>query len=97
MLADLHAIHTLGSAGAAQAADLDAVAIRLSSVPAAPAAATFGPVGARFLAALAEAAALDARAVAALSDSVSAAGVTAHASATAYDAAERRASRLLGA
>jgi hypothetical protein len=57
----------------------------------------FGPVGARFLAALAEAAALDAGAVAALSDSVSAAGETAHTSATAYDAAERRASRLLGA
>ena len=67
-----------------------------SSLPGAATAALFGPVGAGFLAALAEAAACESRAVAALSDSLAAAGITAGASAAAYADADRRAGGLLG-
>jgi hypothetical protein len=88
MFADTNAIRTLGSAHSVQAADLAAVASILSSLPSG--ASMLGPVAARFLAALADAAAGEARAVAALGDSVSAAGRTAHASATGYDDADQR-------
>ena len=90
MLADTDAIRALGSASSAHAADLAAVASTLSSLPDPATASMFGPVGARFLAALADAAAGEARAVAALSDSVAAAGTTARASAAAYDDADQR-------
>ena len=95
MLADTDAIRALGSASSAHADDLAAVASTLSSLPDAATASMFGPVGARFLAALADAAASEARAVAALSDSVSAACTTAHASATGYDDADQRVGGLI--
>ncbi|HJT91857.1 MAG TPA: hypothetical protein VJ777_07930, partial [Mycobacterium sp.] len=50
----------------------------------------FGPVGAPFLAALADAAACEAQTAAELSDAVWAACTTAHASATAYDDIDQR-------
>jgi hypothetical protein len=95
MLADTDAIRALGSANSVHAADLAAVASTLSSMPGAAAASMLGPVGTRFLAALADAVAAEARAVAALSDSVSAACTTAHGSATGYDEAEQRAGGLI--
>jgi uncharacterized protein DUF2563 len=95
MLADTDAIRALGSASSAQAANLAAVAATLSSLPGPALASMFGPVGARFLAALADATAREARAVSALSDSVSAAGTTAYRSATAYDDADQRVGGLI--
>ena len=95
MLADTDAIRALGSASSAQAADLAAIAATLSLLPGPTTAALFGPVGAGFLAALAEAVAEHSRGVAALSDSVGAAATTAGASAAAYDDADSRAGDLL--
>ena len=95
MLADTDAIRALGSASATQAADLAAIAATLSSLPGPATAALFGPVGARFLAALTEAVADQSRAVAALSDTVAAAATTAGASAAGYDDADGRASDML--
>ena len=95
MLADTDAIRALGSASAARAADLAAIAATLSSLPGPTTAALFGPVGAGFLAALAEAVADQARAVAVLGKSVEAAATTAGASAAAYDDADSRAGDLL--
>ena len=95
MLADSDAIRALGSACSAQAADLAAIAATLSSLPGPATADLFGPVGADFLAALAEAVADQSRAVAALGDSVAAAAATAGASAAGYDDADSRASGLL--
>jgi hypothetical protein len=96
MLADTDAIRDLGSATSTQAADLAAVALTLSSLPDPTLASTFGPVGARFLAALADATAREAQAVTALSDSVAAACPTAFATATAYGDADHRVGNALG-
>jgi prophage DNA circulation protein len=96
MLADTDAIRALGSASSAHAADLAAVASTLSSLPGPALATAFGPVGARFLAALADATAREARAVTALSDSVAAACPTAYATATAYGDADHRVGDSLG-
>ena len=95
MLADTDAIRALGSANSVHAADLAAVASTLSSLPDPATASMFGPVGTRFLAALADAAASEARAVAALRDSVAAACATARASATGYDDADQRVGGLI--
>ena len=95
MLAYTDAIRALGSAESAQAADLAAIAVALSSLPGASTAALFGPVGAGFLAALADAAAIEAGAVAALLHTVAAAGTTAGAWAAAYADADRRVGALL--
>ena len=65
MLADTDAIRALGSANSTHAADLAEVAATLSSLPV-PAASPLGPIGARFMSALAEAAAEGSRAVTAL-------------------------------
>ncbi len=91
MLADTDAIAALGSACSAQAADLSAIASALSSLPGPAMADLFGPVGAGYLAALAEAVADQSRAVAALGKSVAAAATTAAASAAGYDDADGRA------
>jgi hypothetical protein len=88
MFADTNAIRALGSAHAVEAADLAAIAARLAALP--TGASLLGPVGARFMAALSDAAADASRAVAALSDSVSASATTAQSSATAYEAADHR-------
>ena len=90
MLADTDAIRALGTAGSIHAADLAAISSTLSSLPGPASASMFGPVGADFLAALADAAAREARAAEQLHDSVSAACTTAHASATAYDNVDQR-------
>jgi hypothetical protein len=90
MFADTDAIRAFGAANSAQAADLAAVAASLSSMPDAAAGPMFGPVGARFLAALAEATKDASRAVAALGDRLAAGCLTAHASAAAYENADCR-------
>ena len=92
MFADTEAIRTFGAASSAQAADLAAVASALSSLPGTDA---FGPVGARFLAALADAATETSRAVTALADRLATGGLTAHNSAAAYESADARTGALV--
>ncbi len=95
MFADTDAIRALGSANSTHAADLAAIAAELSSLPVA--ASMFGPVGARFLSALAEAAADGSRAAAALSQRLAASTTTANAAAATYDDTDRGAgTRIAG-
>ena len=89
MFADTDAIRALGSANAMHAADLASIAAALSLLPVASATSTLGPVGARFVSALAEAVADGSRAVAALSDRLAASNTTAYAAAVAYDDTDR--------
>jgi hypothetical protein len=84
MFADTDAIRALGSATTAHAAALTDVAAVLASLPPPD----LGPIGERFTAALAQAAADGARTLAALSDRLASSGHTAHAAAAAYDAAD---------
>lgn len=84
MRADTDAIRTLAAANATHAAELADVAAVLASLPPP----NLGPVGVRFVAALTEAAAEGARAVAAVSERLSAANTTAYAVADAYDDAD---------
>jgi len=86
MFADTDAIRSLGAANAEHATDLAAVATALSSLP--DAADALGPVGARFLATLTDAAADASRAVTALADRLAAGCRTARASAAAYENAD---------
>ena len=90
MLVDTDAIRAFGAACSAQAADLSAVAAALTSMPGPDAAAMLGPVGTRFLAALADAATEASRAIAALSERLAAGCSTAQASAVAYENADHR-------
>ncbi|MDT5079926.1 MAG: hypothetical protein QOJ80_4563 [Mycobacterium sp.] len=95
MLADTSAIHAFGAAQARHAADLAAVTTRLAAAGGWLSPDALGPVGARFLAALGEAVAREARLVAGLGERVAAAGVTAHSNANAYGATEHRADQSL--
>jgi hypothetical protein len=95
MFADTDAIRTFGTASSAQAADLTAAAATLSSVPGPAADSMLGPVGARFLAALAGATTDVCCAVAALRDRVAAGCDTAHASAGAYEEADADGGHLI--
>src|SRR3989442_5950673 len=88
MFADTDAIRAVAAANSAHAADLTAVATALSSLP--DTADALGPVGARFLAALADATTDASRAVAALADRLTAGCRTARASAAAYENADER-------
>lgn len=97
MLADTAAIRVHGIHHRAAAADLSAAAARFASVPRPACAEAFGPVAARYLAALARAAAGGSRAAAQLAEDLTAAAATAVSSARDYDAAERRAGALFGA
>jgi hypothetical protein len=90
MFADTDAIRAFGAANSAQAADLAAVAAALSSMPGAAADSMLGPIGARFLAALADATAEASRTAAALGERLAAGCDTAHASAAAYENADDR-------
>jgi hypothetical protein len=90
MFADTDAIRAFGAANSAHAAELGAVAAALSSMPGAGAGTMLGPVGTRFLAALADAVAHESRAVAALSDRLAAGHRTALASAAAYENADHQ-------
>jgi hypothetical protein len=97
MFADTDAIRAFGAANSAQAADLAAVAASLSSVPGPAAGSMLGPVGTRFLAALADATMDASRAVAALGDRIAGGSDTAHTSAGAYEEADAHGGRLIAA
>jgi hypothetical protein len=88
MFADTDAIRAFGAANSAHATDLAAVAAVLSALPDAAAHAMLGPVGARFLAALADATTEASGAAAGLADRLAEGSVTARASATAYENAD---------
>jgi hypothetical protein len=90
MFAHTDAIRAFGADHSAQADDLAAVVADLASMPGPGAASMLGPVGARFLAALADATTDASRAVSALSDRLEAGHRTARASAAAYDDADYR-------
>ena len=70
-------------------------AAALNSLPGPETAATYGPVGARFLATLADAIAAEARAIAALGEDLASARSRTGVVADAYADADRRGSRLL--
>ena len=91
MHADTDAIRTFANAGTTHADELAAIASTLTALPVTAAAASFGPVGAPFLAAIADAVAQETRAVAALAQRASDTGAAASASADAYDDADARA------
>jgi len=95
MFADTDAIRAFAAASTAHAADLAAVAATLSSMPGAAADSMLGPVGARFLTALADATTEASRAVAALGERLQAGCLTAHASAAAYENADEHSGTLV--
>jgi len=85
MFADTDAIRALGSTHSIHADDLVDIAATLSSLPIGAADGSLGPIGARFLSALADAAADGSRAVATLSELLRGSSATAYAVASAYD------------
>ncbi len=95
MLVDTDAVRALGAHCSNQADDLSAAAAALTSLPGSDAAAAFGPVGARFLATLADAIAAEAQAIATLSDELASARSRTGVVADRYTDADRRGSRLL--
>ncbi len=95
MLVDTDAIRALGTACSNQAADLSAAAAALKDLPGPDAIAAFGPVGARFVAALDDAATAYAQTITALSADVASAHPVSAAVADAYADADQRGSRLL--
>jgi len=95
MFADTDAIRAFGAANSAQAADLAAVAAALSSMPDPAASSMLGPVGTRFLTALADATGDASHAVASLGERVAAGCDTAQASAGAYEEADAHGGRLI--
>ena len=95
MFVDTNAICALGTDCSAHADDLSTAAAALKSLPGAGAAAAFGPVGARFLAALADAVAIEMRAILALGDDLASAQSVTSGVAQTYSDADRRGSQLL--
>ena len=95
MFVDTNAISALGTDCSAHADDLSSAAAVLKSLPGAGAAAAFGPVGAGFLAALADAVETEMRAVLTLGDDLASAQSVTGVVATAYSDADRRGSQLL--
>jgi hypothetical protein len=83
MFVDTDAIRALGSAHTTHADDLAGIAASLTSLP--TGSAVFGPIGARFVAGLATAAAEASHVVAALSHRLSTSTGTAYAAAAAYE------------
>ena len=95
MFVDTHAIRALGTYCSIHADDLSTTAADLKSLAGAGAAAAFGPVGAGFLAALADAVTTEARAIVALSEELDSGHSVTAVAAEAYDDADRHGSRLL--
>jgi predicted dinucleotide-binding enzyme len=95
MFVDTNAISALGTDCSAHADDLSSAAAVLKSLPGAGAAAAFGPVGAGFLAALADAVETEMRAVLTLGDDLASAQSVTGVVAQAYSDADRRGSQLL--
>jgi len=92
--ADSSALHLLAAAQSRHAADLADAAARLAA--AAPAADVYGPAGARFLAALSDALARDARAVAELGERLASAGGSTTAAASSFGDADAGAGHTVG-
>jgi len=82
--ADTDLIRAYGSASSGQAAELQGVVARLTAVGTVPSTSMFGPVGARFQAALIQAAGREAHRVSELSASLAAARSAAWRAAQAY-------------
>ena len=95
MLVDTDAVRALGAHCSNQADDLSTAAAALKSLPGPDVAAAYGAVGARFLAALADAIAAEARAIAALGEDLASTRPRTGVVADAYADADRRGSRLL--
>jgi hypothetical protein len=95
MIVDTNAISALGTDCSAYADDLSSAAAVLKSLPGAGAGAAFGPVGAGFLAALADAVAIEMRAVLTVGDDLASAQSVTGVVAQAYSDADRRGSQLL--
>jgi predicted dinucleotide-binding enzyme len=95
MFVDTNAICALGTDCSAHADDLSSAAAVLKSLPGAGATAAFGPIGAGFLAALADAVETEMRAVLTLGDDLASAQSVTGVVATAYSDADRRGSQLL--
>jgi hypothetical protein len=92
--ADTSALRLLAAAQSRHAADLADTASRLAA--AAPASGAYGPVGARFLAALSDSLARDARAVADLGERLASAGESTTAAASSFVDTERRVGNAVG-
>jgi hypothetical protein len=95
MLVDTNAVRALGTHCSNQADDLYTAAAAMKSLPGPDTAIAYGPVGARFLATLADAIAAEARAIAALGEELASARSRTGAVADAYADADQRGSRLL--
>ena len=89
VLADTAVIRAFGAAQSRHAAELEAISAALVSGGGQFDSDALGPVGAAFVAALADAAARDARLVALLGERVATAGATARATADAYVVTEQ--------
>ncbi|MDX1886333.1 type VII secretion target [Mycolicibacterium sp. 120270] len=95
MLVDTDAVRALGAHCSNQADDLSTAVAALTALPGPDAVAAFGPIGARFLATLADAIATEARAIAVLGEDLASARSRTDSAADAYADADRRGSRLL--
>ncbi len=95
MFVDTNAICALGTDCSSHADDLSTAAAALESLPGPGAAAAFGPVGAGFLAALADAVTKEAQAIVALSEDLASAHSVTGVVADAYSDADRRGSHRL--
>lgn len=88
MFADTDAIRALGCAHSSHADDLADIAATLSSLAIAAAGLPLGPVGARFVSALTEAAADGSRAVASLSEHLRMSNTSTYTVASAYESTD---------
>ena len=95
MLVDTNAIHALGTDCCARADELSTATDTLARVPGPGAVAALGFVGERFAAALTDAVAVEARAIAVLSEDLASAHSVSGIVAGAYADADRHGSRLL--
>jgi hypothetical protein len=95
MHVDTNAVRALGTHCSNQADDLSTAAAAMKSLPGPDTAAVYGPVGARFLATLADAIAAESRAIAALGEDLASARSRTGVAADAYADADQRGSRLL--
>jgi Excreted virulence factor EspC, type VII ESX diderm len=95
MFVDTNAILALGSGCSTNADDLSTTAAELKSLPGTGAVAALGPIGAGFLAALADAVTTEARAIVGLSEELASGRSVTGVAAEAYDDADRHGSRLL--
>lgn len=95
MHVDTNAVRALGTHCSNQADDLSTAAAAMKSLPGPDTAAVYGPVGDRFLATLADAIAVESRAIAALGEDLASARSRTGVVADAYADADQRGSRLL--